>query len=129
MTQTVNVFQLASQLAAHATKRQSLIALNVANADTPGYKARDLTPFADSFNSDSTMSLRTTRPGHLQSSFQPQNAEVVTESNFGAESPNGNSVSLEDQMVRASEVRMQHDLAMGIYAKSLQILRTSMGRS
>ncbi len=128
MTQNLNIFQLASQSAAHATQRQALIAQNTANADTPGYKARDITPFAESFQSGSNMALRATRAGHLQPSGGSGRAEVVIDSLFGAESPNGNSVSLEDQMVRAAETRQQHDLAIGIYQKSLQILRTSMGR-
>ncbi len=129
MTENMNIFQLASQLAAHATQRQALIAQNTANADTPGYKARDLTPFAESFENGGGMALKATRAGHLQPSGRSSGAEVVVDSLFGAESPNGNSVSIEDQMVRAAHVRQQHDLAIGIYQKSLQILRTSMGRS
>ncbi len=128
MTENMNIFQLASQLIAHATRRQGLIAQNTANADTPGYKAKDLTPFADSFNQGGGMALRATRAGHLSPSSNANRAEVIIDSIFSAESPNGNSVSIEDQMVRAAEVRHQHDLAIGIYQKSLQILRTSMGR-
>jgi len=44
------------------------------------------------------------------------------------ESPNGNTVSLEAEMIRSTELRQQHDMAIGIYQKSLQIMRTSMGR-
>ena len=46
----------------------------------------------------------------------------------GAETPNGNSVSLEDQMMRAAAVRQEHGLALGVYAKSLEILRTAITR-
>ena len=45
---------------------------------------------------------------------------------IGAESPNGNSVSLEDQMTRAADIRQSHDLAMGVYQKSLDILRATI---
>ncbi len=127
MNQNLNVFQLASSLAAHANQRQALIAQNIANADTPGFKARDLAPFTQSF-ADGGMTMRATRPGHLAARASPPMAQIVTDSAFGAEAPNGNSVSIEDQMVRAADVRQQHDLAMGIYQKSLQILRISMGR-
>ena len=47
---------------------------------------------------------------------------------LGAETPNGNTVSLEDQMLRAAEVRQQHELATGVYAKSLEILRAAVTR-
>ena len=129
MNQNLNIFQIASQLAAHATQRQALVAQNTANADTPGYKAKDLVPFAESFDQGAGMVLRATRAGHIQSANRVGTAEIITDSVFGSESPNGNSVSLEDQMIRAAELRQQHDLAVGIYQKSLQILRTSMGRN
>lgn len=127
MDQNLNIFQLASGLMAHASERQALIARNVANADTPGYKARDLSPFSAEYAANH-MALRATRSGHIAPAPNAPRAGVVIDSVFGAEAPNGNSVSIEDQMVRASEVRQQHDLAMGIYQKSLQILRISMGR-
>ena len=44
----------------------------------------------------------------------------------GAETPNGNSVSLEDQMMRAAEVRQEHEMALGVYSKALDILRTTV---
>ena len=47
---------------------------------------------------------------------------------MGAETPNGNSVSLEDQMMRAAEVRQEHDLALGVYTKTLEILRAAVTR-
>ena len=47
---------------------------------------------------------------------------------LGAETPNGNSVSLEDQMMRAAEVRQEHNLAVGVYGKALEILRTAVAR-
>jgi flagellar basal-body rod protein FlgB len=37
-------------------------------------------------------------------------------------------VSLEDQMMRAADVRATHDLALGTYGKTLEILRSSLGR-
>ena len=47
---------------------------------------------------------------------------------MGAASPNGNDVSLEDQMIRAADLRMEQELAIGVWRKSLDILRASLGR-
>ena len=66
---------------------------------------------------------RTTRPGHIPFGADPRGFEPREVAAMGAETPNGNSVSLEDQMMRAAEVRQEHDLALGVYAKSLAILR------
>lgn len=119
----IGILQMAQDLAAHASSRQSIIAQNIANADTPGYKARDMASFAEAFAANPP--LRPARAGHIV--FDNQTG-VMESAAFGAESPNGNTVSIEDQMVRAAEVRHQHDLALGIYGKSIEILRAGMGR-
>ena len=124
MIQNMTIFQMASGLTRHASDRQALTAQNIANADTPGYKARDVVPFAESYEASGTLSMQGTRAGH----FGMQRPESFVVSPFGIESPNGNSVSLEAEMIRSAEIRQQHDMAIGIYQKSMQILRTSMGR-
>lgn len=43
MELNLNILQMASQLAAHSSARQAVIAENIAQADTPGYRARDIT--------------------------------------------------------------------------------------
>ena len=128
MDMNLGILRLASGLMAHATARQRVISENIAHADTPGYRARDIADFATTLDSQDALSARRTRPGHIAfgadpSGFDPREATVL-----GAETPNGNSVSLEDQMMRAAEVRQSHELAMGVYRKSMDILRASIGR-
>jgi flagellar basal-body rod protein FlgB len=122
----LTLLRLSSALAAHASARQSLIAENVAHADTPGYRARDLGDFAETVAGGGDFGARATRVGHLDlggaAAFEPREAAA-----FGAETPNGNSVSLEDQMIRAAEVRQSHDLALGVYRKTMDILRAGIG--
>ncbi len=126
----IGTLQMAQDLAAHASSRQSVIAQNIANADTPGYKARDMASFADSFRETANMraSSRPVRTGHIALGAESPGGDVFESAIFGAESPNGNTVSLEDQLVRAADVKYQHDLALGIYGKSINILRAGMGR-
>jgi flagellar basal-body rod protein FlgB len=128
MDLSLNVLRLASALAAHATARQQVLAENVAHADTPGYRARDIADFASILDSAPAFAARTTRPGHIPFGADPHGFEPRDQAALGAETPNGNSVSLEDQMVRAAEVRQEHQLALGVYAKSLDILRTTITR-
>ncbi len=124
----INVLSLASALAAHASARQRLIAENVANADTPGYRARDVADFAATLDGAPAFRARTTRPGHVAFGADPRGFEPRERAVTGAETPNGNSVSLEDQMMRAAAVRQEHEMALGVYAKSLEILRTAVTR-
>lgn len=124
----LNVFQTAQASAVHAGKRQAIIAQNVANADTPGYKARDLAPFDQLVSGMSTGSgMRASRANHLNgNSTDGLKWETVTP--ISAADPNGNSVSIEKEMLKSVEIKRQHDRALAIYKSSLNILRTSLER-
>lgn len=128
MDMKLSILRLASDLAAHSTARQTVVTQNVANADTPGYRARDLPDFADSLRAAPVFAPRTTRPGHMAFGADARGFEPQEVAAFGAETPNGNSVSLEDQMMRSAEARRNHDLPLGVYRKTMDILRTSLGR-
>lgn len=122
----LTTLNIASAMAAHASARQQVIAENVAHADTPGYQARDIAPFSEVLESGPAFQARMTRPGHIPFGGDPRGFEPRVETAFGAETPNGNSVSLEDQMMRAAQVRQDHQMALGVYSKSLEILRSSV---
>ncbi|WP_028031350.1 FlgB family protein [Gemmobacter nectariphilus] len=120
----VEVLNMARAMAVHASARQGVIARNVANADTPGYRARDLTSFADVWDSQGT-ALRTTRAGHVGGTAQ---ASVGLMPDRLHASPNGNSVSLEAEMVKAAETRQAHDMALAIYSSLSGNIRATLGR-
>ncbi len=125
----INTLSLASALAAHATARQQVIAENVAHADTPGYRARDIADFGAIVDGQhAAFAAKMTRPGHIPWGADARGFEPREQTALGAETPNGNTVSLEDQMLRASEVRQGHELAVGVYSKSLEILRAAVAR-
>lgn len=128
MFKTLEIFTMAQGMAGHAAARHSVIAENIANADTPGYRARDIAPFAAEHGSaDTGFQMRQTRTGHAASSFDTQTFRS-TEQRDAPQSPNGNSVSLEQEMVQAVQTTRQHDLALNVYRTSLGILRTSIGK-
>lgn len=127
MYEKLEIFQMARSMAAHATARQSVVARNIANADTPGYRAQQVAAFADTYQSEHSGSGPSrTRATHLATADSTPSVSVHT----GATetSPNGNSVSLEQEMMNASEVRLQHDTALAVYKSAMNILRTSLGR-
>ncbi len=130
MDLNLNLLTLARGLAGHAAARQSVIAQNVANADTPGYKAKDIAPFTEVLEQTAPdrFAMRVSRAGHLATTSEGPALRATDDARFGAESPNGNTVSIEDQMMRAVEVQQNHELALGVYRKSLDILRSTLGR-
>ena len=126
MLESLSVTRMAEALAAHAGARLGLIARNVAQADTPGYKAVDLEDFAASYQAEGVDNMRATRPGHFTSAGQMM--EPVVQTDGGDMSPDGNTVSLSHEMVKSVEVRQQHDMALAVYRNAADIIRASLGR-
>jgi flagellar basal-body rod protein FlgB len=127
MFEKLQIFRMAHAMAQHAGARQTVLARNMANADTPGYAARDVAPFAETYKSSGGFAPHATRPGHFSDTsggyaVQPRSAAG------GQTDPNGNSVSLEQEMLKSVDVKRQHDRALAIYKSSLTVLRAATGR-
>ena len=129
MFKSLEIFQLSYAMASHAAARQSIVAQNMANADTPGYVARDTETFKDMVEQSGRTTagaMRSSRKGHIGQGFVAVSANTNTSTSDS--SPNGNSVSLEEEMMKAVEVQRQHDRALAIYKSSLTVLRATLGR-
>lgn len=117
MFDRLEIFALSSARARHAAARQAVVAQNMANADTPGYRARDVNDFAETWRA---MTARgADRTGDLP---------IRTEDAGTPASPNGNSVSLELEMLRGIEAQRAHSRALRVYGSAMSVLRTSIGR-
>ncbi len=126
MFEKLSLTRMAQDLAAQSAARLGLIARNVAQADTPGYKAVDLPSFADSYQELQPNGMHATRPGHLNA--RSQMMDPVVRPSAGEASPNGNTVSLSHEMVKSVDVRQQHDMALAVYKNTSEIIRASLGR-
>ena len=111
-------------------ERQAVLAQNVANADTPGYASKDVKPldFAKLIAGTAhRLPLATTQPGHIA----PVNAqgafEQVTDP-ASERSPNGNDVSIEDQMMKISDTNNDYALTTSLYKKQISLLQMVLGR-
>lgn len=112
----LSILRVAGALGRHAAERHSLIARNIANADTPGYRAVDLEPFAAAL-----------RRGAVAGGEGAAPRELAIAS-LGAASPDGNTVSLEDQMLRAGEAARASEIATTIFTKTIAMLRAAAAR-
>jgi len=123
----LTILNTASAMVAHAAERHNVIARNIAHADTPGYRTQDLKAFAESYREVGGASLRATREDHAFGAHRGLDltAQIAQDTPMA---PNGNSVSLEHEMIRMAENRHQHELALSVYKSSMNILRTSLGR-
>ena len=106
-------------------ERQRVIAQNVANSDTPGYVSRDLqqpTDFARALANGGGLRMVRTSAMHIA----PPGPTARFESRNAPDSEttlDGNSVVVEEQMLKMAESRMAYDAAIGFYQKSMQMIR------
>lgn len=112
-TDQISFFDLASKRMTWSTARQGVVARNVANADTPGARARDVEPF-EAYLARATQTAREA-PG-----APAPHSETVRET--WSTSPSGNGISLAEQTLAANEASGQHRLAADLYKKMNQLL-------
>lgn len=125
----VYLFDLASQQARHLAVRQATIASNVANANTPDYKARDVLPFAEVMArtaSVGSFGLATTASSHLGAEIAPTVTKSVKGSDAWDALSTSSSVSLEQEMLKAGEVSRDHQLNTGIVKAFHRMLMASV---
>lgn len=128
MFESLEISKMARAFAAHAGARLGVIAQNVANADTPGFRARDLPDFAQVWQQESGIGMRATRPGHLGAAPAVTGTAAAAVARVdGQASPNGNTVSLQLEMLRAAEVRQDHEMALAITRNASSLTRAALG--
>lgn len=125
MYNNLDVFSTAMAMARHAGHKQALSARNVANADTPGYRAVDLPEF-HSVMRDMPAGGLATRTGHMHGN---RDGLMMPEERRDAQDPNGNTVSLELEMIDAVAAKRQHDRALMIYRHGMTVLRSAISRN
>lgn len=113
--------------------RQGLLAENVANAETPGYRGRDLKQydFDDRIGrlaSSSAVMTTVTQPMHFSASSGEGAFAAQRMANFEI-TPEGNGITLEDEMMKVTTNMMDYQAATSIYQKSIRILRVALGKN
>lgn len=125
-----SLFRLAARRLDYLTQRQTVLAQNVANADTPGYQPHDLEPFERVLAGErqgTGAALAATHPQHF-SGAQGRSAGYAEGEMAGLYevSPSGNAVVLEQQMLAVGETAMQHQLTSELYRQHMSMLRIAV---
>lgn len=118
------LFELASSQARWLELRQSTIATNVANANTPGFKARDVEPFNKVLDA-MPVRLATTSPEHMQLSPAETDTRATAKKDSWDVVHSGNSVSLEQEMIKGSDVNRDYSMNSAIVRSFNRMVLTS----
>ncbi|WP_112664569.1 flagellar basal body rod protein FlgB [Microvirga flavescens] len=110
---SVYLFDVASRQAQWLSVRQAAVSGNIANANTPGFKALDVEPFADVLDK-TQLRMAATDKGHLGFDNAHVRSAKVKKTDSWDVMHSGNSVSLEQEMAKAEEVNRAHSLNNGI---------------
>ena len=121
----IPLFDLADRRLSWIGQRQQVLSQNIANADTPGWRARDLKPFAEHLARGTGLAPARTDAGHIAPAG---NAPKPGKHQVGEHSPDGNAVSLDVELAKVADTESAHSLVTGLYQKYLAMFRTAAGR-
>ena len=124
----IGLFDVAEQRLAWTDRRQAVLAQNIANANTPGFKPHDLKPFASALGKAGAVAPVRTQFNHLagtQAGSSP--AEVIDRQ--ATKAPDGNGVALDEQLVKVADTETTHTLVTTIYKKYLALFGMALGRT
>jgi flagellar basal-body rod protein FlgB len=105
---------------------QNVISSNVANADTPGYKAKTMefeSALRDALATSGELPAKETDPRHIvHHSTDPVNPEIYDDPN-GVESLDGNTVDRASEMAKMAENQLMYDASAEMLKKKLGMLK------
>ena len=132
--QDIGLFQALSAKMGYLNQRQSIIAQNVANSDTLGYRPKDLVEVDFSsmlkaqMGGTKTVAVATTSESHLPNANTQINVDAKKQKDTYEVAPSGNAVIMEEQLMHAGQNNMDYNLMLNIYQKQVGMMRMALGR-
>nr|WP_233343164.1 flagellar biosynthesis protein FlgB [Hyphomonas sp. Mor2] len=117
MLSDMSLFQIYGAMARHAAEAQKTSAGNLARANEPGYKAVEVESFAE------FMARTSHQPDGVD--FSQGFEQRLT---AGPAAPNGNTVSIEEEVFKSAEAVGKHTMALNVYTKSMDLMKLALGR-
>lgn len=119
----------------HLSQRQQVISQNIANGDTPGYKAREVAAPSFAGMIDATGKAGIARPRvQISAGMQALGANprsgsnIVLDENIVETKPDGNNITLEEQVMKLGSVQADFAALTNLYRKQMQLLKIATGR-
>jgi flagellar basal-body rod protein FlgB len=129
----IALFQAMGAKMNYLSQRQGVVANNIANADTPEYRPRDLTEvdfgavLQDVTKSNKIRMERTTT-GHMMPGGDIHDPDVRKSRHTYEVAPAENAVIIEEQMIKASQINMDYNLMTNLMRKNIGMIQTALGR-
>jgi flagellar basal-body rod protein FlgB len=116
-------FRILEQLIQFTNMRHGVLTSNIANADTPGYKAKDVS-FKQTLNDE--MELRTTNVRHIKTGGSGSSGEV--ENGTANAWADGNTVELDMEVAKMTENSMLYQAGISMLSTKIRMFKTALRR-
>lgn len=123
----LSLMSLTSKKMEWLSGRQKIVSENVANADTPGYKTKDVSSFEEYLEGSSRkVGTYVTNSKHITMNPESKMGVHVDKNAWGT-NINGNTVSLEQESIKSAEIRETYAMATNLYKKGYTMIKTAIG--
>ncbi|MCD8497260.1 MAG: flagellar basal body rod protein FlgB [Alphaproteobacteria bacterium] len=132
-TENIALFKAMGAKMHYLNQRQRVIAQNIANADTNGYRPQDLkdadfSRLLRKVTESNNIKLDTTARLHMPPPNEAPDPKEGKQRKVYEVAPDGNAVIMEEQMIKANRTTMDYNLMTSLYQKNIGMLRTALGR-
>jgi flagellar basal-body rod protein FlgB len=132
-TENLSLFKAIGARMEYLSQRQRVIAQNIANSDTPGYRPQDLTKvdfgqeLKNIIGKNNSVSVATSNPKHVAGLNAVENAKEQKQKKTYEVAPAGNAVIMEEQLLNSNNTSSSYNLMTALYQKNIRLLKTSIG--
>jgi len=122
----LGLFKLMSKRVDWLTQRQSVLAQNIANANTPNYKPEDLKPFTfrDALQGEGGLGMTATNASHLAPTRSAGPDKARRQKDPYETKPDGNAVVIEEQMKKVGDTSIDYDTVLNLYKKQVGMIQS-----
>lgn len=128
----LKLFSMMKHKLDYMSERQRVLSQNIANANTPSYKAKDIKKdFSQilSANKSNQVAMSVTDPKHIQPRSSGGGQYGIAEIDSTEMTLNGNNVVIEDELMKMQQNSMDYQSATELYRKMAQMLRIAIGEN
>ncbi len=131
--ENIPLFGMMKSKMAYMSERQSVLAQNIANADTPGYQARDVRApdFKKSLiRASHQLNMAKTSNMHFNGARNSVSATgIINRDSTYERNPTGNNVAIEEEMSKVAENQAEYQKVLNLYRKSVDMFKTAIGKT
>lgn len=131
--ENIPLFSVMKSKMGYMSERQSVLAQNIANADTPGYQALDVEApnFKKSLmHSSQQLQMRATDSKHFSGAKTSASAtRIIHRDSTYERNPSGNNVAIEEEMSKVAANQAEYQKVLNLYRKSVDMFKTAIGKT